>query len=79
MNMYAQPEAGLVCIHCVQAPLINSHSQRQRYSLIESIPNQSWHTIDSHSTDRDPYPANAQKTIHLRKSAVKIRALVFQD
>lgn len=28
MNMYAQPEAGLVCIQCVQAPLINSHSQR---------------------------------------------------
>lgn len=28
MNMYAWPEAGLVCIQCVQAPLINSYSQR---------------------------------------------------
>lgn len=28
MNMYVRPEATVACIQRVQAPLINSHSQR---------------------------------------------------
>lgn len=68
MNMYAQPEAGLVCIQCVQAPLINSHSPRlgtvwlRAYQISHGIP-------FIPTADRQPYPANAQKTTHLYKSA----------
>lgn len=77
--MYAQPGAALVCIQCVRAPLINKSLSTAQYSLIESRPNQSWHTIHSLSADRHPYPAKAHKTIHLYNSADKIRALVVQD
>lgn len=50
-----------------------------RYSLIESIPNRPWHTIHFPSTDRDPHPANAKKTIHLYNSCDMIKAPVVQD
>lgn len=77
MNMYMQPEARVACIQHVQAPLINSHSQRlatvwlRAYQISRGTP------FIFTAADTDCYPTNANNTIHLSRAVDKIKSSCF--